>query len=126
MFPKRSVWERIRNKPPSVYGSIEHTFYAFKIDEPPMIPNMWKENKPEIQISSPKDRTYFSLKTMVGVGAKGQNNIKSVHIRFVLMPMRDDIPKPEVVKISPTNISRTVGDIKEMRKSESELSAGGG
>ena len=77
---------------------------------------MWKKDKPETKISSPKDCTYFSLNTMVGVGAKGQNNIKSVHIRFVLIPMNDALPEPEVVSIVPTNISRTVGGIKEMQK----------
>lgn len=126
LYPKPSVWERIRHKPPSVYGSIEHTFYAFKINKPPLIPNMWNKDKPEIQISSPKDCTYFSLNTVVGVGAKGQNNIKIVHIRFVLMPMKLDSPEPEVVSIFPTNISRTVGEIKEMQKYENERSASGG
>ena len=70
--------------------------------------------------------TYFSLNTMVGVGAKGLNNIKSVHIRFVLMPMRKGLPEPEVVKIIPTNISRPVGEIKEMQKYENEKNVGGG
>jgi hypothetical protein len=82
--------------------------------------------KPERQPSSPKDCTYFSLNTMVGVGAKGQNNIKSVHIRFVLMPMEDDLPAPEVVSIHPTNISKPVGWITETQRYENEWSTGGG
>src|SRR4051794_37744878 len=97
------------HKVPSVYGSIEHTFYAFEIDKPPLIPDMWDPIKPKRQPLSPKDCTYFRLDTMVGVGAKGQNNIKSVHIRFVLMPMKDGLPAPEVVSIRPTNISKPVG-----------------
>src|SRR4051794_3981557 len=115
MFPKPSLWERMRRKPPSVYGSIEHIFYAFKTDEPQMIPDMWDKGKPLMQISSPEGSTYFSLDTMVGVVAKGQNNIRSVHIRFVLMPMQEHLPEPEVVSITPTNISRTVGEIREMQ-----------
>jgi hypothetical protein len=120
------VWERIRNKPPSVYGSIEHIFYAFKTDKLPLIPDMWDKDKPERHISNHIGCTYFSLNTMVGVGAKGQNNIKSVHIRFVLMPIYEGLPEPEVVSIIPTNISRKVGEIKEMQKYENERTAGGG
>ena len=63
---------------------------------------------------------------MVGVGAKGQNNIKSVHIRFVLMPMEDGLPAAEVMSISPTNISKPVGWITERQKYENERSASGG
>lgn len=126
MYPKRSTWEYISGKQPSVYGSIEHTFYAFKIDEHPSIPDMWKTDKPKTKILSPEDYTYFSLNTMVGVGAKGQNNIKSVHIRFVLIPMNESLPEPEVVSIVPTNISRTVGEIKEMQRYQNERSGGGG
>jgi hypothetical protein len=63
---------------------------------------------------------------MVGVGAKGQNNIKSVHIRFVLMPMEDDLPAPEVVSIHLTNISKPVGWITETQRYENERSTGGG
>jgi hypothetical protein len=114
------------HKVPSVYGSIEHTFYAFEIDNPPLIPDMWDPKKPDKQPSSPKDCTYFSLNTMVGVGAKGQNNIKSVHIRFVLMPMEDGLPAPEVVSIHPTNISKPVGWITETQRYENERSTGGG
>jgi hypothetical protein len=110
----------------SVYGSIEHIFYAFRIDEPPLIHDMWEKDKPKMNIRSPKNYTYFSLNTMVGVGAKGKNNIKSVHIRFVLLPMRHCLSEPEVVSIKPTNISRTVGEIKEMQRYENERSAGGG
>jgi hypothetical protein len=126
LYPKRSTWERICNKQPSVYGSIEHIFYAFKIDKPPLIPDMWKKDKPEMEILTPKGYTYFSLNTMVGVGAKGQNNIKSVHIRFVLIPMNESLPEPEVVSIVPTNISRTVGEIKEMQKYQNERRVSGG
>jgi len=40
--------------------------------------------------------------------------------------MRRGLSEPEVVSIRPTNISRTVGEIKEMQKYENERSAGGG
>jgi hypothetical protein len=126
LFPKPTKWEHIRQKSPSVYGSIEHTFYAFRKKEPPLIHDMWNKDKPEMNIRSPRGYTYFSLNAMVGVGAKGKNNIKSVHIRFVLLPMRRYLSEPEVVSIIPTNISRTVGEIKEMQKYENERSAGGG
>jgi hypothetical protein len=126
LYPKPSLWERILHRPPSVYGSIEHTFYAFETDKPPLMPDMWDPKKPERQLSSPKDCPYFSLNTMVGVGAKGQNNIKSVHIRFVLMPMKDGLPAAEVISISPTNISKPVGWITETQKYENERSASGG
>jgi hypothetical protein len=59
MFPKRSVWESIRHKAPSVYGSIEHKFYAFKTDELPQIPDMWKKDKPEIDIPIQKNIFIF-------------------------------------------------------------------
>jgi hypothetical protein len=87
---------------------------------------MWKKDKPEMDTPRQKKYYYFSLKAMVGVGAKGRNNIKSVHIRFVLVPMHHNLSEPEVVSICPTNISRTVGEIKEMQKYENERGVGGG
>ena len=64
---------------------------------------------------------------MVGVGAKGQNNIKSVHIRFVLITYgRKAYQTTEVMQIIPTNISRPVGWIRERQKYENERNAGGG
>ena len=44
--------------------------------------------------------------TRVGVGAKGQNNIKSVHIRFRLKA-KQGFEEPEIVLIAPSNQSRS-------------------
>lgn len=130
MYPRFTVWERILNKPPPAYGSIEHVFYAFRRNEPPKIADMWYESESQSYRldMAPRNCMYFTLDTMVGVGAKGLDNIKSVHIRFALLNVDENIPEPEVVAIRPTNISIPVGEshYTEEEKSETAFKAGGG
>ena len=125
MFPKKTMLEKILGKDPNVYGSIEHTFYANKDNSSIKVIDFWDSEKKETLIPIAAGYTYFTLNTMVGVGAKGRNNIKSVHIRFVILSMNKETSEAEVVSIYPDNISKKIGEVKEMRKIESELIAEG-
>jgi hypothetical protein len=111
MYPSLSIWERFLQRKPQVYGTIEHTFYAYKIDfsSPALnviIPSVLDGSSDQNLF------TYFGLVTRVGVGAKGQNNIKNVHIRFRLMPLNKKLPEPEVIQIYPSTKSRRIGKTK--------------
>jgi hypothetical protein len=125
MFPKQTTTEKFLRKPPNVYGSIEHTFYAFEDNSPIKVPDFWNPEKEENTLPIWEGYTYFTLNTMVGVGAKGRNNIKNVHIRFTILSMNKKVPEAEVVSIYPNNISKKIGEVKQMRKIESELRAEG-
>ena len=86
-----------------------------------MIPNMWEKDKPKMQISSPKGRYLFFFRYNGGCGRQGSKQYKKRPYQICLNADERTFARTEVVSIIPTNISRTVGDIKEMRKYESEL-----
>ena len=90
-------------KDPKVYGTIENTFYAVRLDPS----NTLLENSE----FNTNHSTYFSIMTKVGVGVKGKENIRKTHIRFRIIPMKSDCPYPEIVLISPTDKLRQVGTI---------------
>jgi hypothetical protein len=109
VYPKRTLKEILLFEKPHVYDTIEHTFYAVHMIVPPSIPKLSDIVIPTLLDIGDKDFTYFAITTSVGVGAKGQHNLNNVHIRFILMPMDNNIPEPEVILILPTNKSRIVG-----------------
>ena len=89
----------------------------------PSNPDIWaKSGEEEVagpkeeKVLGPKEYSYFVIKTAVGVGAKGKNNIKRVHIRFRLIPMNKEIRDPEVVSIYPQSISQLAGQRKSFEK----------
>ena len=131
MFPKESWLEKLLKSKPPVYGHVPHIFYAGLTDPPLTRPNIWSEKKEEeekekIEIVGPKDYRYFVINTAVGVGAKGRNNIKSVHIRFRLIPMNEKIDEPEVVLIYPHSISEPAGQQQVIQDFKKELGLGVG
>ena len=118
MFPRRSIYERISNSDPKIYGNLEHVFYAYKIhpEELPNIKDMYNiynfdtyPKKTRIK-QRPKDDKfdYFIINTMVGVGSKNKQKIRRVHVRFTIWPINTDIPEVEVLQIYPNYISRTI------------------
>jgi hypothetical protein len=80
----------------------------------------------EEEVLGPKEYSYFEIKTAVGVGAKGKNNIKRVHIRFRLIPMNNTIRDPEVISIYPHSISQLAGQRKVSKMTEKRLELKGG
>ena len=112
MFPKKSRKQRLFRKEPLLYGNIEHTFYGELLESPPVKPNVWSEIKSGEKCLRLKNYSYFVINTTVGVGHKGKRNeIDRVHIRYHLIPMKDNLHEPEVVSIYPNTISQTVGEI---------------
>lgn len=108
MYPSPNLLEKVLKgvmikKEPKVYGTIENTFYAVRLD-----PSNTILKNLEFDTNH---STYFSIMTKVGVGVKGKENIKKTHIRFRIMPMNSDCPYPEIVLISPTDKLRQVGTI---------------
>jgi len=122
---------------PSVYGNIQQTFYAMLIDsnpsnlkwpsslEWPSNPDIWSKELRQEKVIGPKEYSYFIIKTAVGVGAKGKNDIKRVHIRFRLIPMRKTISDPEVISIYPHSMSQLAGQRKVIKRIEKRLGIGG-
>ena len=111
-------------------GISNQTFYALLRDPPVTKPDLWKERKTgEAEIEEPitgrKDHVYFVINTAVGVGGKGMDRVKMVHIRFRLIPMSPYIRDPEVISIYPHSISERAGLIKISEETEKALAASG-
>jgi hypothetical protein len=146
MFPRESVLVQVKKKifglkpNPSVYGNIHQTFYAHSTDRIRLNVDMWKEQKEsgKEQKESEKEKKeseveekwetvksneyeYFRITTSVGVGAKGRNNIRRIHVRFRLIPMHEEIHDPEVLSIYPHSISRPAGWINYFEQIRKEL-----
>lgn len=137
MFPRETAYSKFSKRfgyGPSEYGNIQQTFYAKPTDPPKTRPSIWSKNKDEpeddeeekIDIVGPDDYSYFVINTAVGVGAKGQNNIKRVHIRFRLISMHDNDKDPEVVSIYPHSMSESVGEREITEKFEKLANLVGG
>ena len=62
---------------------------------------------------------------MVGVGAKGRNNLKSVHIRLAILSMDQKASQSEIVSISPHNLAKEIGQVKQCGRLKVNLEAEG-
>lgn len=132
MFPRKTVFTKFSKRfghGPSEYGNIQQTFYAKPANLMDLLkpkPTIWSKNKDnieneeeeKIEIVGPENYSYFVINTAVGVGAKGQNNIKRVHIRFRLISMNKEYKDPEVVFIYPHSVSESVGETEITEKFE--------
>jgi hypothetical protein len=118
---------------PSVYGHIPQVFFAV-LEKPPPRVDIWDTNanlqekekgeeKGE-KIVGPKGYLYFVINASVGAGAKGRNNINSVHIRFRLIPMKKEISEPEVVHMYPRTMSQLAGTREVTEDVEKQVAAG--
>lgn len=142
MFPKESHFERFLKClgwKPSVYGNIDHIFYGKLInqEERPELIDIWTPEKNKLidtdrkiidginipRIKGPEDYSYFVINTSVGIGVKGQNEIKRVHIRFRLISMHENILDPVVVSIYPRSMSEIVGktDFSDLKQKEAQF-----
>jgi len=124
MYAKLTSWENRIGKTPYLYGNLERTFYAFKMNQtPPGLADMWNPNNKTTKPFVSSGFTYFILNTMVGIGAK-KEKVRRVHIRFALIPMDMEVPRPEVVSIYPNYISRVVGVINSVENIERQKQYG--
>ncbi len=141
MYPKCTILEEFGNMfrqrlnfsdvNPNVYGSIEHTFYAYRIYELPYLQDMYYTyNKSELRkrkiIPLDPESKYFIMNTMVGVGSKNNQKISRVHIRFAIWAIDKCIPEVEIIQIYPNYISKTIGQITnyQSRSNEASVEAG--
>jgi hypothetical protein len=124
MFPRKTGFRKISKKfgrGPSEYGNIQQTLYAKPAEVTNLLKpksSIWSKNnnnvendeEEKIEIVGPGNSSYFVINTAVGVGAKGQNSIKRVHIRFRLISMHKRYRDPEVVSIYPHSMSELAGE----------------
>lgn len=132
MFPRKSTWNKLGEnfgQKPSVYGHIPQVFYAI-LEKPPPRLDIWntntnlQEDEKGEKIVGPKGYLYFVINASVGVGAKGRNNINSVHIRFRLIPMKKGISEPEVVHMYPHTMSQLAGTREVTEEIGKQVTAG--
>jgi hypothetical protein len=125
-IPSRMDW--FLRKYERIYCTIENIFYAYKIDEV----NVQSKEPDEVNVQSKEPAlkidttrfTYFSIITRVGVGTKGNSNIKKLHVRLRIFPISKTFLEPEIVLISPTDQLRKVGLVQGYQETDTGSNIG--